>query len=420
MNIHLPESVLIGMVSEREFATTVVQRLREAGFEAYWAGGCVRDELLGFTPDDYDVATAAHPEQVVELFKRTIQVGVSFGVVEVLGPNKTKVQVATFRTDGNYSDGRRPDSVVYGSAEEDALRRDFTINGMFFDPVKNEVLDFVGGRQDLEVKVLRAIGNPRQRFQEDKLRLLRGIRMSSRFGFPIEAATAEAIREMAPQIGIVSAERIGEECRKILTHPSRAQALRDMEALHLLREIFPEVRLQEIRLRTLEILEGSQWPEPERVSFPLALASFIQDYSLPQVREMAERLRLSNMEESRILWLVERRRSLLEAPSLKPSKLYPILVHAGIGELLALHRTNALASNESLDAIRFCEEILRSKTRAELAPLPLITGDDLIALGWKQGPHFKQVLTAVREGQLDGVLQSTDEALKWIQPFRSG
>src|SRR5690242_3802729 len=202
-------------MTERDFAIAVVRQLREAGHEALWAGGCVRDELLGLTPQDYDVATSARPDEVRLLFRRTIAVGMSFGVVEVLGPRSPagplKVQVATFRSDVSYSDGRHPDAVVYSSAREDALRRDFTINGMFFDPLAGQLLDYVGGQEDLRGRVLRAIGDPRSRFTEDKLRMLRAVRFATRFELALDPGTAEAVREMAPQIGVVSAERIAEE-----------------------------------------------------------------------------------------------------------------------------------------------------------------------------------------------------------------
>src|SRR5947208_8755772 len=195
-------------MTEREFAIDVVRRLRDAGFQALWAGGCVRDELLGLVPKDYDVATSARPEQVCKLFRRPVTVGASFGVVEVLGPRTSagplRVQVATFRADVSYSDGRHPDAVVFSDAREDALRRDFTINGMFFDPVADQLLDYVGGREDLQARVLRAIGEPAQRFEEDKLRLLRAVRMATRSDLAIDPATAAAVRVMAGQIGVVS------------------------------------------------------------------------------------------------------------------------------------------------------------------------------------------------------------------------
>src|SRR2546423_12854917 len=203
-------------MTERDFAVRVVQRLRDAGYQALWAGGCVRDELLGLVPKDYDVATDATPEQVRRLFRRTVAVGAAFGVVEVLGPRPLKVQVATFRSDVSYSDGRRPDRVVFSSAREDALRRDFTINGMFFDPLTDQLIDYVGGQEDLRARVLRAIGDPVRRFTEDKLRMLRAVRIATRFDLTLDEATATAVRAMAPEIRAVSAERIAEELRKLL------------------------------------------------------------------------------------------------------------------------------------------------------------------------------------------------------------
>jgi poly(A) polymerase len=220
-------------MTEREFATDVVRRLRAAGHTALWAGGCVRDQLLGIEPHDYDVATDATPEQVQVLFRRTVAVGVSFGVVEVLGPRPHKVQVATFRSDGSYSDGRHPDAVVFSTPEEDARRRDFTVNGMFFDPLDRKVIDYVGGQEDLRHGVLRAIGDPAQRFAEDKLRLLRAVRFATRFSLTLDPATAHAIRAMAGEITVVSAERVAEELRKLLTDPRRADGMRLMDEVGL-------------------------------------------------------------------------------------------------------------------------------------------------------------------------------------------
>ncbi len=213
---------------ERAFALDVVRRLREAGHEALWAGGCVRDQLLGLTPKDHDVATSARPEEVRTLFRRTIAVGMSFGVVDVIGPRHDHghftVQVATFRSDVSYSDGRHPDAVVFSSAREDALRRDFTINGMFYDPLADQLIDYVDGQDDLRAGLLRAIGDPRQRFIEDKLRMLRAVRMTTRFDLTLDPATKNAIQAMAPEITVVSAERVAEELRKILVDPRRGAA----------------------------------------------------------------------------------------------------------------------------------------------------------------------------------------------------
>ncbi|HEV3237319.1 MAG TPA: CCA tRNA nucleotidyltransferase, partial [Gemmataceae bacterium] len=234
-------------MTERDFAIQVVRQLREAGYQALWAGGCVRDELLGLMPQDYDVATDARPEQVQKEFRSTVAVGASFGVIEVLGPladiGRLTVEVATFRSDVSYSDGRHPDAVVFSSAKEDALRRDFTINGMFFDPLADELIDYVGGKQDLEAKIVRAIGDPKIRFEEDKLRMLRAVRIAARFNFSLDEATAKAIRGMANEIQVVSAERIAEELRKLLLSPHRARGVRLLDETGLANVLFPELAL---------------------------------------------------------------------------------------------------------------------------------------------------------------------------------
>jgi poly(A) polymerase len=418
---HGRSELLLPTMTDREFAIDVVRRLRQSGFEALWAGGCVRDELLGVTPADYDVATSARPEDVVRTFARTVEVGAAFGVVEVIGPRRFDgthpiVQVATFRSDGAYIDGRRPESVVFSSAEEDAQRRDFTINGMFFDPIECKVIDYVGGQADLQAGVLRAIGDPRARFREDKLRLMRAVRMAARFDFPIESVTAAAIREMAGELNVVSAERIADELRKMLIHPNRASAVRQMDELGLLRQVLPEAPTGDVWqhiLRVLELLEGPRWPEPTAVSFPLAMAALLHDVGKKVAGVACRRLKLSNAETTRIEWLVEKHRYLDEAPTMRVSKLKPILVHPGIGELLALHRADALASGRSIAHVEFCEKMLRETPAEELNPPPLLTGDDLITLAWEQGPVFKTVLDAVREAQLEGMIRTKEEAV-WL------
>jgi poly(A) polymerase len=447
-------------MTERDFAIEVVRRLREAGFTAYWAGGCVRDELLDLTPDDYDVATDAQPEQIRPLFRRTIEVGVAFGVVEIIGPRDNpdgplKVQVATFRSDLAYIDGRRPEGVVFSSPEEDAKRRDFTINGMFFDPLESRLIDYVGGRADLlEAKVLRAIGEPHERFREDKLRLLRAVRLAPRFELSVEPVTAAAIREMAGEIKKgVSAERIAEELRKMLVHPRRAEAMRLMDELGLVPPILPEIDtemkglpqglpaaptgdLWQHVLKVLELLQGSTWPESQPVSFPLAFAALMHDIGKRRTqgrtpekytfhghehvgREIAARiclrLKLSNAERERIEWLVEKHQYLCDAPTMRLSKLKTILAHPGIGELLALHRADSIASGRSTEHVEFCERLLRELPPSELDPEPLITGDDLMALGLPPGPVFKQILATVREAQLEGTARTKEEAVTLVK-----
>ena len=491
----------------RRFALEIVRRLREAGYEAYWAGGCVRDYLLGLTPHDYDVATSARPEEVQRLFRRTVAVGASFGVVEVLGPRVAgetiSVQVATFRSEGPYSDGRHPDSVTFTNAVQDAQRRDFTINGLFYDPLTGQVLDFVGGQQDLQARILRAIGNPRERFQEDKLRIVRAVRLAAQFSLTIEPKTAEAIRAMADQITVVSAERIAEELRRLLTDAGRVRGLELLRELGLLSPIFPELadmpkvilpepmagqsradhpreahaealhpgestshtvfaipaateQAERTEQRKSDAGPGSQtlWEHTLRVvgwlrepGFPLSLAALfhdagkakmassslvdisgkhsIQNSPFPDhekvgaelVEQAGRRLRLANAEWQRAAWLVAHHHT-LDAPwDLPMHVLKPLLAHPAIRELLELVRANLLAHNRSLQPLVFCETKLQEWPREVLDPPPLVTGDDLIALGLKPGPIFKQLLQRVREAQLDGRIAGREEALELLRQW---
>src|ERR1043166_8069716 len=321
-------------MTEREFAISVVKRLQEAGHQALWAGGCVRDELLGLTPKDYDIASDARPEQGQALCRKTLAIGASFGVVEILGPRvdgkHLTVQVATFRTDGGYSDGRRPDQVVFSSAREDALRRDFTVNGMFYDPLTGQMHDYVGGQNDLHARVLRAIGDPAVRFGEDTLRLLRAVRMATRFELAIDPATQAAVQAMAKELPVVSAERIADELRQLLVHPRRVHGLNLLMDLGLAAAILPELLpmkglpqgppanptgdLWDHVMRVMDLLG----PEP---SFPLALGTLLHDVGKPATAgqsgdrytfyhhehvgarmtdAIALRLKLSNAERERI------------------------------------------------------------------------------------------------------------------------
>jgi poly(A) polymerase len=435
-------------MTEREFATDVVRRLREAGHDALFAGGCVRDQLLGREPDDFDVATDARPEQVRRLFRRTVAVGVSFGVVEVLGPKPHKVQVATFRSDGTYTDGRHPDAVTFSTAREDALRRDFTINGMFFDPLAGAVIDYVGGEADLRDCIVRAIGDPGARFAEDKLRLLRAVRFAARFGFALDPATADAARAMASRIRVVSAERIAEELRKVLTGPRRADGLRLMNDLGLVAPVLPELMpTQGLPQGPPAAPTGDLWGHllgvvellPEDASFELALAALLHDIGKPRVvgrtperytfhghehvgarlaGDICARLRLSNAEASRVVWLVDKHQVLCDAARMRRATLKPLLAHPGIGELLALHRADAVASGRDVQHVEFCEQCLRDWPPEELNPPPLLTGDDLIVLGLSPGPEFKRLLDSVREAQLDGTARTKDEAMNIVHGLR--
>jgi poly(A) polymerase len=419
---------------QRQFALDVLQALRAAGFEAYWAGGCVRDLLLGGAPKDYDVATNATPEEVRKLFgrRRTLAVGAAFGVIVVVGPRGAgQVEVTTFRHDGRYSDGRHPDSVTFGTAEEDVRRRDFTINGMLYDPVAEQVLDYVGGQDDLRAKVIRAIGDPRQRFDEDKLRMLRAVRFAARFGFRLDDATRAAIVDMADQVTIVSAERIAQEMRAILTHPGRAKGMELCRQTGLLRVILPEV-LPLADLPSQTASGGSLWEHTLAVlqnlkepSFPLALSALLHEVGqatdvgqascvpgrLEACSTICRRWRLSNEETERTTWLVRHHLDLRDALTMPWPRLQRMLISEGIDELLALHEADLSAAGERTSAVLFCRECLSTPASWELNPPPLITGADLIAHGVPKGKVYQYLLEQVRDAQLVRRAANREQAL---------
>jgi poly(A) polymerase len=391
----------------RDFAVTVVARLRESGYEAYWAGGCVRDILLGHEPTDYDVATDARPEQVAALFRRTVGVGVSFGVVKVLGPREAgEVEVATFRSDGAYIDGRRPESVAFSTPEQDASRRDFTINGMFLDPVDGRVIDYVGGREDLKNRILRAIGDPRARFAEDKLRLLRAVRFAARFRLSFDDETCLAIMEMAPQVTAVSAERIAQELRRMLVHPSRTEAMALTAGFGLLEATLPPVETAGM----IQVLSAL----PDTPSFTLALAALLHDLAPAVVLDLAARLKLSNAERDRTTWLVENQRSLIDPTNLPRHTLKRLLATEGIADLLALHLALATAEGAEPAHVAYCEAYLRDQPEGPIDPPPLLTGHDLARHGLRPGPRFAALLEALRDAQLDGLVATREAALAFI------
>jgi len=402
---------------QRRFAVEVVRRLRDAGFEAYWAGGCVRDRLLGQTPKDYDVATDATPPEIRELFgkRRTLAIGAAFGVITVLGPKDAgQIEVATFRRDADYSDGRHPDSVSFSSAREDASRRDFTINGLFYDPIEEQLIDYVGGREDLRRRVLRAIGDAHERFGEDKLRMLRAVRFSARFRFPLEAETLAAIREMADQITVVSPERIAMEMRQILVAPTRSTAVRLLLDTGLAPAILPEIvpankpgrrRLE----HTLTVLDRLEAP-----GFPLALAALLYPVvDAARAGQLGKRWRLSNQETDRVGWLVGHHAALEHARSTSWSSVQRILIAEGIEDLLALAEAVALAGSGDTSQIAWCRAKL-AEPEEVLNPAPLLTGDDLIRHGVRPGPNYRVLLNRVRDAQLDGEIQTGDDALALV------
>lgn len=401
---------------QRRFALDVVRKLRESGFEAYWAGGCVRDQLLGRTPKDYDVATSALPRQIRELFghRRTLAIGAAFGVITILGPRDAgPIEVATFRQDATYSDGRHPDHVTFSNAREDALRRDFTINGLFYDPIEEQVLDYVGGSEDLRQRLIRAIGDPLERFREDKLRLLRAVRFAAEFGFDIDSSTLAAIRQMAAEIIVVSPERISQEMRRMLEGAHRARALRLLVETGLGAVILPEVNTAPENQPRLE-LALTLLPHLRRPAFPLALGALLHLWVGPdEVEAVCRRWRLSNKETERTGWLVEHHASLESARSKPWSALQPILVDAGSDDLLQLTEARAHAGLADMEDVTACRRLLQQPGE-QLDPPPLLTGDDLVRHGIRPGPQFKSLLQAVRDAQLDDQIHSKAEALALV------
>ena len=416
---------------QREFALEIVRRLKHSGFTALWAGGCVRDQLLGKAPKDYDVATNATPKQVRKIFakRKTLDVGASFGVIIVVGPpGAGEVEVATFRSDGPYADGRRPDSVTFSTPEEDAQRRDFTINGMFFDPLEHKVLDFVGGERDLSQGYIRAIGDPHDRMREDKLRMLRAVRFTAHLEFGLARATKAAVTEMAAEIHVVSAERIAAELRRMLTDKHRHIAVALADEVGLLREILPEVEVQ----RSIEggsVIEGekaktviatSSKLSPQLAalrllhepSFELAFAMLIRNVT--NVETICRRLKFSNDELEKTAWLVRQQAALREPDKLSRSRLKRLLANPFRDDLLAMTRATLLADQSDLQPVLFCEKFLEETPPEVLNPPPLVTGNDLIELGLQPGPRFKQLLDDVRDAQLNLELTDRATALDWI------
>ena len=403
----------------REFATEVVQRLQDAGYRALWAGGCVRDFLLGREPQDYDVSTSATPEDVRNLFghRRTLAVGASFGVIIVRGTKQAgDVEVATFRTEGPYLDGRRPEHVVFTTAEEDAQRRDFTINGMFYDPLAASVFDFVGGEKDLNLGIVRAIGDPHDRVREDKLRMLRAVRFTATLDFELDEVTASAVREMASEIHVVSVERISHELKRMLIDPHRTRAVRLAREVGLLSEILPELEdafgsagedLPATGDRTIHMLQLLQEP-----GFELVMAALCHSLeSGDAVRALCRRLKLSNHEIDHIGWLVEHEHDLDAATSWPLCELKRLFADRRADDLVALSRVRTLAENRDLSSVVFCEEYLQHTPREVIDPPPLLTGDDLVSQGLKPGPHFKDFLDFIRDAQLDEQIATPEEAV---------
>ena len=457
------------MIDARQHATVIVRTLREHGHQAYFNGGCVRDLLLGREPADYDVATDATPQQIIQIFPETLTVGAQFGVVLVPLSNaddrsskpsslqtvpwpgedarrsKTTVEVATFRSDVGYSDGRHPDAVRFTKdPREDVQRRDFTINGMLLDPLTGEILDFVGGRADLAAGLVRAIGNPERRFSEDKLRMLRGVRFAARFGYEIESATFSAIQCLAPQIHQVSQERVSEELTKMLTEGRAHRAFQLLDQTGLLKQVLPEISAMkgveqppqfhpegDVFIHTLLLLEKL----PAGCSKTLAWGALLHDVGKPptfrvapdrirfdghveigvkMAAEICARQRFSNDETDQILALVDNHMRFADVLSMKASTLKRFLRLPAFDEHLELHRIDCLSSHGQLDAYEYARGQLHAIPPEAIRPQPLLTGRDLIEAGYEPGPRFKEILSAIEDAQLEGRVASHTDAMELV------
>ncbi len=446
----------------RDAAVEVVKTLRNHEHQAYLVGGCVRDLLLHREPGDYDVATDAVPTEVMKLFPRTWAVGAQFGVVlvplpeedgceppeEALGSHHHGcIEVATFRSDGIYTDGRHPDAVRFSKdPREDVQRRDFTINGMLLDPLdQDEVLDYVGGRADLQSKLIRAIGEPLRRFSEDKLRMLRAVRFAARFEYTIEPTTMQAIRELAPEIRVVSRERVRDELTRMLTEGHARRAFELLEASGLLNQVLPDVaRMKGVEQPPQFHPEGDVWIHtlllleklPANCSPTLAWGALLHDVGKPptfrvapdrirfdrhvdvgvrMTEQLGRELRFSNDELAQVSALVANHMKFSEVTRMRESTLKRFIRQPRFEEHMALHKMDCLSSHGNLDLYEFVKEKMEQTPVAEIRPAPLITGDELISAGYKPGPRFKEILSAVEDGQLEGRLRSKEEALQFVK-----
>jgi poly(A) polymerase len=450
----------------KDFAISVIQTLRQRGFQAYLAGGCVRDLLLNRDPADYDVATSATPTQVMEIFTDSYAVGAQFGVVlvpanssvlsskndasaEALGSERAEnltIEVATFRSDLGYSDGRRPDAVRFSlDPGEDVIRRDFTINGMMLDPISDELLDFVGGRKDLAAGIIRAIGDPDHRFEEDKLRMLRAVRFAARFEYRIDPATFAAIQRRAEEIRVVSRERVRGELTRMLVEGHARRAFLLLDETGLLHEVLPEITKMkgveqppefhpegDVFVHTLLALTYLPQPCPPTLAWGTLLhdvgkpATFrvapdrirFDDHVDVGVRiaeQICKRLRFSNEETIQILALIDNHMRFGHVSRMKDSTLKRFMRLPGFDEHLALHRADSLASHGNLRTYEFLQDKLRETPPLEMRPVSLVNGDDLIAAGYTPGPKFREILEAVEDAQLEGRLQSRDAALEYVR-----
>ncbi len=430
-------------MSAQDRAISIVSGLRAAGYEAFFAGGCVRDMLLNKAPQDYDIATNARPEDVQRIFPDTIPVGVQFGVILVLLDGHP-FEVASYRHDGPYLDGRHPSNVRFGSLEEDIRRRDFTINGMVYDPVDDRVIDLVEGKKDIERRLVRAIGNAEQRFEEDRLRMIRAVRIAASLGFAIDEATFAAIEKSAATITQIAWERIGDEVTRILTEGGARRGFELLDTSGLLQVLLPEiVALKGTRQSPDYHPEGDVFNHTllllghlEAPSETLAYGCLLHDVAKPvcfrqeaeritfyghtekgavMAEEILKRLKRGRATWERVAYLVRNHLRHVQAPQMRLTTLKRFLREEGIEELLELTRIDALASNGDLQYYQFCKARLAELNEGEIRPPPLVRGDDLIALGFTPGPIFADILRQVEDHQLGGELEDREQAIDWIR-----
>jgi putative nucleotidyltransferase with HDIG domain len=425
----------------RRAAQRIVEKLRLRGHEAFFAGGWVRDFLMRRKATDIDIATSAQPQEVLAIFPNSVPVGLQFGVVRVPMYGRA-YEVATFRKEGPYLDGRHPSEVTFAGPKQDALRRDFTVNGLFYDPVADRIIDYVHGRRDLRRRVLRTIGKPSERFEEDKLRMLRAVRFACSLGFEIHPETWEAIRVSAGTILQVSWERIRDELLKILTGPDPARGLDLLHDSGLLVHILPEVEAMrgveqppefhpegDVFVHTRMALSLLRKPSPV-----LALGTLLHDVGKPptftvkerirfdghvqlgmrMAEEIGRRLRMSNDEVAAVVDLVEHHLRFMHVHEMRESTLKRFLRKPNFADHLELHRVDCLSSHGSLDSYRFCKQKLSELKQEVLSPPRLLTGDDLIELGYTPGPLFKQILEALEDRQLEHAVCNRESAIEWV------
>ena len=430
-------------MSAQDTAISIVRRLRAAGYEAFFAGGCVRDMLLRKTPQDYDVTTNARPEDVQRVFSDTIPLGAQFGVILVLFDGQP-FEVASYRNDGPYLDGRHPSSVRYGSLEEDIRRRDFTINGMVYDPIDDRLIDLVEGQRDIGRCLVRAIGEPEQRFVEDRLRMIRAVRIAANLGFAIDEATFAAIQKLAGTVTEIAWERIGDEVTRILTEGGARRGFELLDASGLLRASLPEIVALKGTPQSPDYHpEGDVFNHTllllghlEASSETLAYGCLLHDVAKPvcfrqeaeritfyghtekgavMAKDILKRLKRGRATWERVAYLVRNHLRHVQAPQMRLNTLKRFLREEGIDELLELTRVDALASNGDLQYYQFCKARLADLNEGEIRPPPLVRGDDLIALGFTPGPIFTKILRQVEDHQLGGELKDRGQAIDWIR-----